>query len=340
MRRRSVAFAVLATGCLLVASVSVALAVIGAQHDNRVAERAVAAARPTVERVLAGSEPFVLFRTLDRRRPEIYGRIGVAPLGSEEPAAGGAGVAGPSCSRIAFAAGRGVCLDVAGPGIAAIQLDARLQTVRTISLAGIPSRVRLSPDGRWAGVTAFIAGHAYSTPGKFSTEATVLDLRTGRIVGDLEHDFRVSKDGDVVTARDRNYWGITFAPDGDTFYATLATGGSTWLIKGSIRARSAVTIHENVECPAISPDGTRIGYKRAIAHDPSVWRFTVLDLASGRETPLAETRSVDDQLQWLDDERLLYAADEKTYVVAADGSGAPRLWLPGADSPVVVRPPA
>ena len=66
----------------------------------------------------------------------------------------------------------------------------------------------------------------------------------------------------------------------------------------------------------------------------------MLDLASGRETPLAETRSVDDQLQWLDDDRLLYSADEKTYVVAADGSGAPRLWLPGADSPVVVRPPA
>ena len=272
MRRRSVAFAVLATACLLVASVSVALAVIGARDDERAAQRAVAAAKPTVERMLAGPR-----RTCSSARSTAAARSSMAAWVSRRSAGdapGDAGVAGPSCSRIDFAGGRGVCLDVAGPGIAAIQLDAGLRTVRTISLAGIPSRVRISPDGRWAGVTAFIAGHAYSTPGKFSTEATVLDLRTGKVVGDLEHDFRVVKDGSTVTARDRNFWGLTFAADGDTFYATLATGGKTWLIKGSIRTRSAVTIHENVECPALSPDGTRIGYKRAIAHDPSVWRFT------------------------------------------------------------------
>jgi Tol biopolymer transport system component len=163
-------------------------------------------------------------------------------------------------------------------------------------------------------------------------------MRTGRAVGGLEKDFSVYRDGKLMTARDRNYWGLTFAPDDDTFYATLASGGRTWLIKGSIKARRAHTIHANVECPSLSPDGTRIGYKKAVSRNPTVWRFTVLDLATGRETPLSETRSVDDQLAWLDDRHLLYGDKQRTWMVAADGSGTPRPWLPAADSATVVRP--
>jgi Tol biopolymer transport system component len=214
-------------------------------------------------------------------------------------------------------------------------LDARLRVVRSIALPGVPSRARLSPSGRWGGVTAFIVGHAYAAPGTFSTAATVIDMASGRVQGDLEKDYTVTHDGRVVDARDRNYWGLTFAPDDDTFYATLATGHRTWLIKGSIRARRAHTIHANVECPALSPDGTRIAYTKAIAHDPTVWRFTVLDLHTGRETPLAEQRSIDDQPAWLDDGHVLYSTGEQILSVPADGSGRPALWMRGADSPTV-----
>jgi hypothetical protein len=214
-------------------------------------------------------------------------------------------------------------------------LDAKLDQVHELELPGIPSRARISPDGRWGGVTAFIVGHAYAAPGQFSTAATIIDMRTGKKVADLEKDFTVTDHGKVVDARDRNYWGLTFADDGDTFYATLATGGSTWLIKGSIRARIAHTIHENVECPSLSPDGTRIGYKKAVAHNPTQWRFTVLDLATGKETPLSENRSVDDQLAWLDDGHLLYGDGKQTWIVSADGSGNPEVWLNGIDSPTV-----
>jgi sucrose-6-phosphate hydrolase SacC (GH32 family) len=194
----------------------------------------------------------------------------------------------------------------------------------------------VSPNGRWGGVTAFLVGHAYAAPGQFSTAATIIDLRTGKVVGDLEKNFRVYRDGKLVTARDRNYWGLTFAADGDTFYATLAAHGQTWLIKGSIRARTAHTIHANVECPSLSPDGTRIGYKKAVSHDPTVWRFTVLDLATGHETPLSETRSVDDQLAWLDNSHLIYGDKTREWVVDADGSGRPQPWLAAADSATVV----
>jgi hypothetical protein len=238
---------------------------------------------------------------------------------------------------VAFGARKGLCLDLLGTGMAVEVLDARMRVVKSFDLPGIPSRARISPDGHWGGVTAFIVGHAYAAPGQFSTATTLIDLRAGKPVADLEKDFTVTDGGKVVDARDRNYWGLTFAGDGDTFYATLATGGRTWLIKGSIRERRAHTIHENVECPSLSPDGTHIAYKKAVAHDPTRWRFTVLDLATGRETPLAETRSVDDQLFWLDNHRLLYGYAGAIWSVAADGSGAPRRWLANGDSPTVER---
>jgi hypothetical protein len=72
----------------------------------------------------------------------------------------------------------------------------------------------------------------------------------------------------VVDAPNVNFWGITFARDSDRFYATMATGGrvaeigangGTHLIEGSVAARTAKVIHDNVECPSLSPDGTRIG---------------------------------------------------------------------------------
>ena len=130
---------------------------------------------------------------------------------------------------------------------------------------------------------------------------------------------------------------MTFSKDGDTFYATMATGGNTYLIKASLRTRTGTAIHKNVECPALSPDETRIAYKKAVGHDPPIWRFHVLDLATGHQTALAETEPLDDQIEWLDDDNVLYRSGESTWTVPADGSGAPRRWLAGADSPAIVR---
>ena len=63
----------------------------------------------------------------------------------------------------------------------------------------------------------------------------------------------------------------------------------------------------------------------------------MLDLATMRETPLAETRSVDDQAEWLDDDRVLYGIDGEVWVVSADGTGKPSRYMAEADSPAVVR---
>ena len=78
---------------------------------------------------------------------------------------------------------------------------------------------------------------------------------------------------------------------------------------------------------------------------PGQWRLAVDDLATGKETLLAETRSVDDQVEWLDDSTVLYAlprsGSEATttdvWQVPADGTGSPSVYIPQASSPAVVR---
>src|SRR3954462_15437112 len=117
----------------------------------------------------------------------------------------------------------------------------------------------------------------------------------------------------------------------------MATGGKTYLIEGSIRARTAHTLHENVECPSLSPDGTRIAYKKRTGSGSNPWHLTVLDLRTIRETPLAEARSVDDQAEWLDDGHVLYGLDGALRSVRADGRGRPARFVAGAASPAVVR---
>ena len=56
-------------------------------------------------------------------------------------------------------------------------------------------------------------------------------------------------------------------------------------------------------------------------------------------------RSIDDQVEWLDDGRVVYglagegsdAAQTSVWVVPADGTGSPEVLIPNAWSPAVVR---
>jgi hypothetical protein len=62
-----------------------------------------------------------------------------------------------------------------------------------------------------------------------------------------------------------------------------------------------------------------------------------MDVATLRDWPVAEARSVDDQAEWLDDEHVLYGVDNGVWSVPADGTGEPERLLDSADSPAVVR---
>jgi hypothetical protein len=207
-------------------------------------------------------------------------------------------------------------------------------------LGGLLSRARLSPDGSLIATTTFVYGDSYTNPGQFSIR-TLISRAGGGQLSDLEQ-FTLLVDGRQVTAADRNLWGVTFADD-DTFYATAATSGRTWLVRGSIAGRRLTSIRAAVECPSLSPDGTRIAFKKHGSLPPGQWRLAVSDLATGRETLLAEQRNVDDQVEWLDNGTVLYglprtrAATQDVWEVPADGTGAARVFVHDAWSPSVVR---
>lgn len=275
--------------------------------------------------------------------PRTWGRVLVAEPGGPRYATD------LVCDRVYAAAGHGVCLTVDDPVVNRYRLDLfddSFRRVRSLPLPGYPSRARVSPDGRYGAFTVFVAGHSYAVTG-FSTRTEILDLTTGASLGDLE-TFRITRDGAPLASADFNFWGVTFARDSPRFYATLGTGGRTYLIEGNVNSRSAVTLRENVECPSLSPDGARLVFKRRIPALANVrWQLTVLDLRTLQETPLAaESSSVDDQAEWLDAEQILYGIPDRSgraaeppdlWVVRADGTGTPRLFLSDAASPAVVR---
>jgi hypothetical protein len=328
--RRRALFAFLVVAC----SLGVVAAVLASVQAGDSAPHAPAGAREVLPAALAAGRPVVVFGTT-AGEAAAGGQIAVTPLA--EP--GRRTLLPLRCDRVHFAAGTGLCL-ARGRGFAAGYraqvFGPDLRVRHEVDVAGIPSRARVSPDGRYGAVTLFVTGHSYAAAGSFSTQTTLIDLERGTKVAELE-DFTVTRAGRQVTAIDVNFWGVTFARDSDRFYATMATGGKTYLVQGSVKGRVARVIHENVECPSLSPDGTRVAYKRRTSSDERPWRLTVLDLATLRETPLAELRSVDDQAEWLDDSRVLYGIDGEIAIVRADGGGRPSRFTAAAGSPAVVR---
>ncbi|MBP2337662.1 hypothetical protein JOF41_003840 [Saccharothrix coeruleofusca] len=246
-------------------------------------------------------------------------------------------VTGQRCDRAHAAGGTIACLRPAGALAAGalVVLDEGLRELRTVPLTGFPNRARVSASGRMVAWTLFVDGHSYAAGG-FSTSTGVLDTRTGALVTSLE-EFTV--DGEPGQAADRNFWGVTFTADDNRFYATMSTGGHRYLVVGDFAARTLRPLVDNVECPSLSPDGRRIAYKAAVDGAPGRgWRLSVMDLATLSSTPLAETRSVDDQPAWWDDSAVVYGVQRgdgtnDVWTVPADGTGTPRVLVPEANSP-------
>jgi hypothetical protein len=276
-------------------------------------------------------KPFLVYQHV--ARDEHYAEIAVAPVSAPRSKTTFTGLV---CERVYFAARRGLCLmpkqGTLGPSVNARIFGTDFRPVRTARLDGIRSRARVSPHGRYGAATTFVTGHSYLDEG-FSTFTALIDMATGDVLANLEN-FEVTRDGERFKAIDFNFWGVTFARDERRFYATLSTGGKFYLVEGDVETRRARVVGKDVECPSLSPDETRIAFKRRRGNS---WRLHVLDLATKREIPLSETRSVDDQVEWLDNERILYGLIKDVWVVRADGRGRPRIYVPDALSPAVVR---
>jgi hypothetical protein len=285
--------------------------------------------------VSAGPRPkAVLVRAVDPARGTLEGRVyRVDPTGGGRPQV----QKGPACLRFYAAGAHGLCLTVARSGVEfrALVLDKDGRVRHTITLTGLPSRARVAPNGRIGAMTTFVSGDSYASPGQFSTRTTILDLVSGRPIVDLEK-FAVTKDGRRIHAQDFNFWGVTFARDSDEIYATLSTGGHQYLVHGRVSTRALEVVHDNVECPSLSPDGTRIAYKRRDGH-PWHWRLHVLDLRTGADVAVSERRPVDDQAEWLDNRHLLYGIGVDVWTAPADGSGTPQRFLADASSPSTQR---
>jgi hypothetical protein len=336
MSGRTRAFAAISIVLVAVAATYVGLAILHGGNPASGQASAATANRPAESRTLAMllHQPHLLFlqpSLTDRTKNEAAVVSLAAPTSDRM-------MTGLHCSRTYAVAQYGVCLGENYDGLSHL-VDGALNPGISFLQPGLASRARISPDGRWAATTVFVVGHSYAVAG-FSTQTLIFDTTSG-VATSLE-SFAVTRDGRSFDSPDFNYWGVTFA-GGTSFYATLGTGGHTYLIKGDVARRTARVMRDGVECPSLSPDGTRIVYKAAVPGKPGrEWNLHILDLSTMADRALGETRNVDDQAEWLDDRTVLYGLraestlDVDLWALPTDG-GSPTLYLRHAASPAVVR---
>lgn len=248
---------------------------------------------------------------------------------------------GLECTRIDRNAAGGICLASDG-GIGGSArgfiLDAALVPQKGFGL-NKPSRAAVSPDGSVVAWTGFTLGHSYLAEGEFATITQLISVERS-LGANLETDFLTTVNGDRFEDPDRNYWGVTFV-DSDHFYATMGSEGTTSIVEGRVSNSSIEVRFENASCPEISPDGSTIVAKELRGDR---FQLIAIDVATGSRRDLGETMMVDDQVEFLDEDTILYAKvneDEGTaaqpvfdiWALDLAPGSTPRLVVPFADSP-------
>lgn len=252
------------------------------------------------------------------------------------------------CARAYAAAGVLLCLESAG-----MFVPAGTATVRSVSdetfpeiwqrPSGLPSRARVTPDGSQLAFTGFVAGHSYLQIGEFSTETIVATPTTRGIRA--EH-LEVASDEPRFGAIDGNWWGVSFEPGATSALLTYGTGPSIEIMRADLNTTTVAPLGIEGGCPSVSPSGRYVVVKRPDARIDAPLALILHDLETGEEQLLNEPRFVDDQVEWLDDDTILYALPRDNELIqpvfdiwALDigADAVATMVVPYADSPAVYR---
>jgi hypothetical protein len=282
--------------------------------------------------------PYLMFRTL--APAAAHDRVAMVAVGKGDRAS--TRVVTPlTCTRVHFGGGRGVCLieetDGRATSHSAIVFDDRFRRLHRLALPGVPTRVRVASDGRLAAVSTY-AEEESPEGERLALETVIIDTERGAVLADLR-EFAVDGQAETI-ATPRDFSSVSFADDGDHFYATVSTPAMRHLVMGSVRERRLRVVAAGVASEGLSPDGQRLIVKRV--SDRGFWQLSVLDVASMAERRLDHgTRSIDDQVDWLDDRTVIFhdATGTSTGIwrLSVDGQAGPELLVADAYSPVAVR---
>ena len=256
-----------------------------------------------------------------------------------------------TCMRAHIATDHGVCLAESGGvlGVAftttffeADNLNADIKSYAS----PLPSRARISPNGTFSAVTAFVSGSSYADiAAETTTLVTIDEIDSTRLVRGA-NQFTIDSGEARFNNLNPQYWGITFAADEDEIYLTGFFGDRPEVMHGTLNNMVIEPTGWVGSCPSLSPDGKTLVFKEMTADNS--FELVAVDLETNTKHKLGETRSVDDQVEWLDNDTILYALHRAGgdtavqpefdiwMVDIAEGS-EPKLFLPNADSPAVAR---
>lgn len=254
------------------------------------------------------------------------------------------------CERLHVAAAIGLCLGPAANGddhayrADVISLaNAQLDVVRADSGVS-PSRARVSSDGGWASATMIRQQgddeDEYAELGSLQTIVTIVNLGAG-------NSTRINRFDHPPTNGPTTWWGVTFGPDNDQIWVTGADDDGPQIYTGSLAERTLTPTRIGASCPSISPDGKTLVVRMAEGGVEGATDLVAIDQQTGEQWRLNEDREVVDQVEWLDNDTILYAlpaddfsAEMRTFDVWSldlRADAEPELFLRYASSPSVIR---
>lgn len=282
--------------------------------------------------------PFVMFRTLSPK--DLHGRVAMASPSAAESTRY---VSSLACSRVAYAAGNGICLveEPSGTEVrhAAYVFDRGFRQGIRIGLSGIPTRARVSPDGRRAAITIYSEEHLPNGEERLAISSVIVDVASGHVINLRE--FTLDHSAGAVFEGPLDFSSVAFARDSNRFFATLATTSERYIVAGTLDNRRLSLLATGLANEALSPDETRLAVKQRVG-DRGRWQLLVFDLATMSTHALNQgDRSVDDQVEWLDGGHVVYhdATEQGTnlWMLSADGVTPARVLIADAYSPSVTH---